>query len=170
MRQPTLPGRSSATSYGKKSPRFPDLPVRQVGPVGPAGAPGSAIPLRFAHVLHDGTVDAANSRGITQDNLSVIDTGDVPSGCPCRFYVFDGFSSPVTGAQVTEDYSEKQIHGTRAQVSVVGGGFSVSIPDSTASPPRYASPGKRRRRLRITTPGASSTSTLRRRRRQSRQA
>jgi len=73
-----------------------DVAERTLGPV-PAAT--SAQPKAFAHIHTDGTVDAANSKGIRQSNVSHFGGAD-------DTYCIKGLSFKPRGGQVIADYSE----------------------------------------------------------------
>jgi len=118
------------------------------GPAGPQGAPGPGVDapgspeptvspaesdssFRFAFVWADGTIDQIQSRGITQENISVSDVGtEGGEGCPCRLYVFDNFGNgSLLGAQVTIQRSDGEFVGTAVGLGAVG----VYVADSLVS-------------------------------------
>ena len=57
----------------------------------------SANPVLFAHVLADGTVDASQSKGITQANVT--------PGSAAGYYCLDGLPFTPRGGQVTLDWN-----------------------------------------------------------------
>jgi hypothetical protein len=73
-----------------------DVAERTLGQVPKAR---SANPTAFAHITTNGTVDAANSKGITQANLTYTGSGD-------DTYCFKRLPFRPRGGQVTVDYSD----------------------------------------------------------------
>jgi hypothetical protein len=91
--------------------RAPDLAVASAE---------SANPVAFAHVLADGSVDAANSRGIAQANVT--------SGSPPGYYCFDGLSFTPRGGNVTFDWNTT---GSIDVIPAFGLGGNPSCPSGT---------------------------------------
>jgi hypothetical protein len=69
------------------------------GTLGKVPGARSANPAAFAHVIYDGSVDTANSKGITQANVTY--TGSLDDK-----YCFRRLPFRPRGAQVTVDYSD----------------------------------------------------------------
>ena len=89
-------------------------------------APGLAVasaenanPTAFAHVLADGTLDAANSKGFTQANVT---TGSAPG-----YYCFDGLSFAPRGGSVTIDWNG----GSLDTIGLFGLGGETACPAGT---------------------------------------
>ncbi len=91
--------------------RAPDLSVASAD---------SANPTVFAHVLADGTVDTANSKGIIQANVT--------NGSPPGYYCFDGLSFTPRGGNVTIDWNSK---GLIDATGLLGLGGEAACPAGT---------------------------------------
>jgi hypothetical protein len=71
------------------------VPAADLGVTGPAGADGSAV--AYAHVLADGTLDLANSKNVTQANVSLQSTSA---------YCFSGLTFTFKNVIATPDYGD----------------------------------------------------------------
>ena len=68
------------------------------GPTGEAGEPGTpGAAIAYAHVRFDGTVDLANSKNVTQANVTTTAAG--------KAYCFSGLTFKFNNAIATTDYA-----------------------------------------------------------------
>ena len=119
------PGVAGLSTPGPQGPQGQQGPQ---GAQGPAGGGGGSATQRFVHVLADGTVDAALSRGVTQANVSTINGGYCVNGLP---------APPVLGAQVTVDFLQT-IDDEIAQLRI-GGACQATV--FIFNPPSQSVPG-----------------------------
>jgi hypothetical protein len=75
------------------------------------------MPVAYAHVAADGTVDAANSKGVTSANVQLESAAA---------FCFTGLSFPVRRAVVTEDYAD--LNGVAGEAA-----FAVGNPQDDCS-------------------------------------
>ena len=122
---------------GPQGPTGAAGPAGPQGPSGPQGLPGAAgsgIPIRFAHIRFDGTVDAALSQGIKQANVIFNQECDGPVFEDCfSSYCITGIA--VKGAQVTQDVHGPQDNGLTSRIAVNPGEFCALLVTHTAKDP-----------------------------------
>lgn len=89
--------RGSQGPSGPSGPTGPPGPAGAQGPAGSQGPPGQdGLSPRFVHVLSNGGVDAVKSRGITQENVLRIDSGNDEFG-RSTVYCFIGLPEAFGG-------------------------------------------------------------------------
>lgn len=121
-----VPGAAGPFTAGPQGPQGLQGPPGMVGPPGatgpqgPPGGGGGSANQRFVRVRADGSVDAAQSRGVTQANVTRQEEGFLS-------YCVNNLPAPaVLGGQATVDFS--QVPGDQtAQILIGLGGCQATV-------------------------------------------
>ncbi len=114
------PGFERALSKSKVKAIARKQANRQIGRRAPDLTVASANPVAFAHVLADGTVDAANSKAVAAANVA--------NGATAGYYCFSGLAFQPRGGTATVDRAST---GPIDTIALLGLGAGTECPAGT---------------------------------------